>query len=466
MALFDAVVNSINDIMYSYLIIILLLAVGIYFTLRTRLVQARFFLESIRVVRESRSTAHSVSSFQALMISTASRVGTGNIAGVATAIAIGGQGSVFWMWLTAIVGGASAFVESTLAQIYKRREGNHFRGGPAYYIQSALGSRSFGVFFAILLILCFCYGFNPLQAYNMTSSLEYYIPNYAETWIPTVIGVVLAVLAGLAIFGGVTRIGAVNSFLVPLMAVIYIVLALVVFIKNIDLLPSTLSAIFSRAFDFKAIFGGFAGSCVMQGIKRGLYSNEAGMGSAPNAAAAADVSHPVKQGLVQMLSVFLDTLVICSATSAIVLMSGLEPDSGVRGMAYVQQAVYVPFGEWGIHFITVSVVLFAFSSLLGNYYYTEANLLFIKNDKRLLTAFRWSALFAIFLGPQYGFDTAWNVADMLMGFMTLVHLIPLFLLGGIALRALRDYEAQKKAGKDSPTFKAADIGLDNTELWK
>ena len=466
MELFNSVVNGINNILYSYLIIVLLLAVGIYYTLRTRLVQVRLFLESIRVVREARSSAHSVSSFQALMISTASRVGTGNIAGVATAVAMGGPGAVFWMWVTAVLGGASAFVESTLAQIYKQREGNHFRGGPAYYIQTALGSRPFGVFFAILLILCFCYGFNPLQAYNMTSSLEYYIPNYHDTWIPIGIGIVTATLVGISIFGGVRRIGAVNSLLVPVMATIYIVLAAVVFFKNIDLLPSGLAMIFSKAFDFEAIFGGFAGSCVMQGIKRGLYSNEAGMGSAPNAAAVADVSHPVKQGLVQMLSVFLDTLVICSATSVIVLMSGLEPDSSVRGMAYVQKAVYGQFGEWGIHFITISVFLFAFSSLLGNYYYTESNLLFIKNDKRLLKVFRWSALFVIFLGPQYGFDTAWDLADLFMGLMTLAHMLPLFLLGGIAIRALRNYEAQKKAGKDSPTFKAADIGLTNTELWK
>lgn len=466
MGLLETVVNEINTILYSYLIIVLLLFVGVYFTLRTKLVQVRMFSESLKVLREARSTEHSVSSFQALMISTASRVGTGNIAGVATAIALGGSGAVFWMWVTAIVGGASAFVESTLAQIYKQREGNHFRGGPAYYIQTALGSRKFGIAFAVFLILCFAYGFNPLQAYNMGSTLEHYIPNYYETNIPMLLGAILAILAGITIFGGVHRIGFANSILVPIMAVIYVALSLVVFFKNIDFFPAVMASIFRNAFDFQAIFGGFAGSCVMHGIKRGLYSNEAGMGSAPNAAAAADVSHPVKQGLVQMLSVFLDTLVICSATAMLLLMSGLEPDGSLRGMPYVQKAVQGQFGELGIHFITLSVFLFAFTSLLGNYYYTESNFLFIKNDKRWLQLFRCTVLLAIFLGPQYSLNAAWDIADMLMGFMTLVHIVPLLILGGIAIKALNDYMTKKKAGQDSPNFKAADIGLTNTELWK
>ena len=463
---FDSIVNTINDILYSYLIIIMLLAVGLYFTIRTRFVQLRYLLESIRVVGERSSGQHSVSSFQALMISTASRVGTGNIAGVATAIAIGGHGSVFWMWVTAAVGGASAFVESTLAQIYKQKEGNHYRGGPAYYIQSALGSRTFGVMFAVFLILCFGYGFNPLQAYNLSSALEYYFTDYSESHVPMLLGATLAILTGLSIFGGVTRIGKVTSAVVPLMALIYIALSLAVFFKNMDVFPAAMARIFEKAFDFEAIFGGFAGSCIMQGIKRGLYSNEAGMGSAPNAAAAATVSHPVKQGLVQMLSVFLDTLVICSASSMIILLSGMEPDGALRGMPYVQRAVHGQFGEWGIHFITVSTFFFAFSSLLGNYYYTESNLLFIKNNRKLLTVYRWSSLVAIFIGAQYAFDTAWNVADMLMGLMTLVHLVPLFILGGIAVKALNDYAAKKRAGHASPAFKASDIGLADTDVWK
>ncbi|MCC8108643.1 MAG: alanine:cation symporter family protein, partial [Planctomycetes bacterium] len=383
MDVIDAVAIYLNDLLYSYIIIILLLFTGIYFTIRTRLVQIRYLTESIRVVSERRVSGKSVSSFQALMISTASRVGTENIAGVATAIALGGPGAVFWMWITATVGGASAFVESTLAQIYKRRDGDHFRGGPAYYIQNALGSRTLGVVFSLFLILCFAYGFNPLQAYNLSTTLIFYMPDYETSIYPALLGVLLAVLTGLSIFGGVNRIGRVTSVLVPIMAIIYIALSFIILVKNIGLLPDALRLIFREAFDFAAIFGGFAGSCIMQGIKRGLYSNEAGMGSAPNAAAAADVSHPVKQGLVQMLSVFLDTIVICSATAAIVLMSGVEM-GGLRGMPLVQEAVNSQFGEWGAHFITISVFLFAFSSLLGNYYYTEAKLLFIKNAKRLI----------------------------------------------------------------------------------
>ncbi len=446
------VVGEINNILYSYLIIILLLAVGIILTIRTRLVQVRYFFESIRLVGETQA-GQSVSSFRALMISTASRVGTGNIAGVTTAVGLGGPGAVFWMWVTAVIGGASAFVESTLAQIYKQRDGSgHFRGGPAYYIQTALGSRKFGVVFAVCLILCFAYGFNPLQAYNMGDALRHYVPDYANSSAPMLLGVALAVFAGLVIFGGVTRIGWANSRLVPLMAGIYILLAVIVFFRNIDLLPSTIRLI-------------LAGSCVMQGVKRGLYSNEAGMGSAPNAAAAADVTHPVKQGLVQMLAVFLDTMVICSATAVLILMSGLRYD-GPGGMPHMQAAVQSQFGDWGIHFITVSVFLFAFTSLLGNYYYTESNLLFIKNDRKLLRWFRWTAVLAIFIGPQYGLGLAWDMADLLMGVMTLVHLGPLLLLSGIAVKALNDYAAKRRAGQKSPEFKASDIGLGNTELWK
>ncbi|MCC8115580.1 MAG: alanine:cation symporter family protein [Planctomycetes bacterium] len=278
MDVIDAVAIYLNDLLYSYIIIILLLFTGIYFTIRTRLVQIRYLTESIRVVSERRVSGKSVSSFQALMISTASRVGTENIAGVATAIALGGPGAVFWMWITATVGGASAFVESTLAQIYKRRDGDHFRGGPAYYIQNALGSRTLGVVFSLFLILCFAYGFNPLQAYNLSTTLIFYMPDYETSIYPALLGVLLAVLTGLSIFGGVNRIGRVTSVLVPIMAIIYIALSFIILVKNIGLLPDALRLIFREAFDFAAIFGGFAGSCIMQGIKRRLDTHESGMG--------------------------------------------------------------------------------------------------------------------------------------------------------------------------------------------
>ena len=331
MAFFGSFLSNTSNFLYTYILIALLIFAGLYFTIRTKGVQFRLFPEAIRVLGEKKKDGKDISSFQALMISTASRVGTGNIAGVANAIIaatlIGGYGAVFWMWLLALIGAASAFIESTLAQCYKEKHGENWVGGPAYYIQKALGSRFFGVVFAVLLIACFAYGFNALQAYNAGSALQYYLPDYSNSIWPMVVGAVLAILTGVCIFGGVRRISAITSGIVPVMAAIYIALGLFITIKNIGQAPHMISLIFSQAFDPKAMFAGIGASCIMQGIKRGLYSNEAGMGSAPNAAAAADVSHPVKQGLVQMLSVFIDTIVICSTTAFMLLLSGVPIDA-------------------------------------------------------------------------------------------------------------------------------------------
>ncbi len=469
MKFIDALLANINDFMYTYILIILLVAAGVYFTIRTKFVQLRLFPEALRVIKEKKHGEKSVSSFQALMISTASRVGTGNIAGVATAIAAGGPGSVLWMWLLAVLGSASAFIESTLAQIYKTKDGDQFRGGPAYYIQAALKKRWLGILFSVALILCFAYGFNGLQSYNVSSAIEYYCGDNAflKQYIPLIVGAVLAVLTALVIFGGVHRISFsfITSIVVPIMALLYIGLGLFITFKNISVVPQVFSDIFTQAFDFRSIAGGFAGSCVMQGIKRGLFSNEAGMGSAPNAAATADVSHPVKQGLVQMLSVFIDTILICSTTALMLLVSGTTGGADLTGMPFVQQAINSQVGQWGIHFITVSVFLFAFSSLVGNYYYTESNLKFIKDSKVLLNVFRATVIAMIFVGAQMNFNTAWNLADILMGFMAVINLITIFLIGSIALKALKNYTEQKKEGKD-PVFQAKDIGLENTEFWK
>lgn len=402
------------------------------------------------------------------MISTASRVGTGNIAGVATAVAastaIGGYGAIFWMWLLALIGAASAFIESTLAQLYKQKRGTEFIGGPAYYIQKALKSRKWGVVFSILLIACFAYGFNALQAFNAGSSLNYYIKDYNSSIWPWIVGGILALLTALVIFGGVHRISRLVSGIVPVMAVIYIGLGLFITIKNIGSVPEMFGNIFSQAFNFEAIFGGFAGSCVMQGIKRGLYSNEAGMGSAPNAAAAADVSHPVKQGLVQMLSVFIDTILICSTTAFMLLLSGVPIDENVQGMDYVQKAVLNQVGEFGPLFITISIFLFAFSSLVGNYYYTESNFKFIRDSKTGLLIFRISCVAAIFIGALMDFTTVWTIADILMGLMAMVNLVVIFLLGKKALIALKDYCAQKKEGKN-PVFREKDVHVGDPEVW-
>lgn len=464
------ILTQINDFMYTYVLIILLVFVGVYFTIRTRGVQLRLLKDGLKSLLEKAGEDEQgkkkVSSFQALMISTASRVGTGNIAGIATAIAAGGPGAVFWMWLMAVIGGASAFIESTLAQIYKVKEGGEFRGGPSYYMERALGKRSLGVLFSVLLIICFAYGFNGLQSFNMSSALEYYIPNYSDSMYPMLVGAILAVATGLVIWGGVHRIGFISSVIVPIMATAYILIGIVTMIMHAGEIPHVFAVIMENAFDFQAIAGGLAGSAVVIGIKRGLFSNEAGMGSAPNASASADVEHPIKQGLVQAISVFIDTLLICSSTAMMLLVSGVEGEASVLdGIPYVQQAISSNVGQWGIHFITFSIFAFAFSSLIGNYYYAESNIRFIKNDKKVLFVFRITCIVAIFLGAQADFSLVWNLADITMGCMAIVNIIAIFLLRNIACKALRNYEEQKKAGKN-PVFKAADIGLYNTDVWK
>lgn len=463
------VLTKINDAMYTYILLILLVGVGIYFTVRTKGVQLRLLGDGLRCMLEKapegKNGEKKVSSFQALMISTASRVGTGNIAGIATAIAAGGPGAVFWMWLMAVIGGASAFVESTLAQIYKTKEGGQFRGGPSYYMQKALGKRWLGILFSVSLIICFAYGFNGLQSFNMSSSLEYYIPGYADTHVPMLLGIVLAAATALVIWGGVHRIGFITSVLVPIMASIYILIGLWTMITHIGQLPAVFGTIFRNAFDFQAMAGGMAGSAVVIGIKRGLFSNEAGMGSAPNASASADVDHPVKQGLVQVISVFIDTLLICSSTAMMLLVSGIQGESGVMdGIPYVQAAIEANVGSWGIHFITFSIFAFAFSSLIGNYYYAESNILFIKNNKILLHVFRVTCILAIFLGAQADFTMMWNIADITMGIMAIINILSIFLLGGIAVKALHDYEKQKKSG-GKIRFRGEDIGIKDT-VWK
>ena len=451
--------SHVNDFLYSYILIFLLVGAGIYFSIRTRFVQLTLLKDAFLALKEKSSDGENasgkpVSSFQALMISTASRVGTGNIAGIATALAAGGPGAIFWMWIMAVIGGASAFVESTLAQVYKVKDGDSFRGGPSYYIERALKKRWLGVLFSVLLICCFAYGFNGLQAYNISSSFEYYVKDYSNTMLPAVV-----------IFGGVHRISFITSVLVPIMAGIYILVGVYVTVTNLSSVPEMFQTILSEAFDIESIIGGFAGSTVLIGIKRGLFSNEAGMGSAPNASASAAVSHPVKQGLVQILSVFIDTLLICTTTAFILLLSNVKGVPGtLDGIPYVQAALQSSVGTWGIHFITFSIFAFAFTSLVGNYYYAEANILFIKNSPVLLNLFRITCLIAIFFGAQANFSTVWNLADVLMGLMALVNIFAILLLGNIAFRVLDDYRAQKKQGKD-PVFQASSLNLTDTDAW-
>lgn len=471
-ALLIDITGEFSTFMYTYILLILLVFTGIYFTIRTRGVQIRFIADMFKHISEKKHVEgkSSISSFQALMISTASRVGTGNIAGVATAVATGGPGAIFWMWAMAIIGAASAFIESTLAQIWKvKGEEGEFRGGPAYYIHQVIGKRSLGVLFSILLILCFAFGFNGLQAFNACSSLEYYMPDYATNGGAMILGLILVLMTAAVIFGGAKRIGVITSFVVPIMAMAYIIIAVWTTISNIHLLPAMFSLLFSSAFDWQAITGGFLGSVVMLGIKRGLYSNEAGMGSAPNAAATASVSHPVKQGLVQSLSVYIDTLVICSCSGFIVLMFYVqqpEAAQALNGIPLVQLAVENSVGKVGIHFITFAVFAFAYSSLIGNYYYAESNFKFITKSKTGLLIFRFACLLAILYGAVNSFDLAWNLSDIFMGLMAIMNLIVILFIGKWAIKALKDYEKQKKEGKD-PVFVASSIeGLPATECWQ
>ena len=464
----DRVVNAIGGFLYRpYIVPLFLLAAGLYFTIRTGLIQFRLFGESIRVVKEKPKEKGSISSFGALMVSTASRVGTGNIVGVSTAICLGGFGAVFWMWVVALVGGASAFIESALAQVYKKRDadGSSY-GGPSYYMEQALHQRWLGVVFAVVLILTYVVGFNMLAAYNLQDAFGGF-SFYVKGRTPYIIGAILAVLFALCVLGGGKRLTNVTGVLVPVMGLLYIVMSLVVVFMNIKIFPSVIANIFRDAFNFKAAFSGFTGSCIMWGIKRGLYSNEAGMGSAPNAAATADVSHPAKQGLVQMLSVFIDTLLICSATAFMCLCSGVEPTKEAAGAAYVQASMQQALGNFGPIFIAVSMSLFAFTTLIGNYYYCEGCLKYILRrdpSKAGMTVFRLAATALVFVGAIVSAGLAWDTADMLQGTMVIINIPVILILSNKGLAVLKDYMRQRKEGKN-PEFHAADIGITGTDYW-
>ena len=465
--MFEQFINNINDALYSYVLIIILVLGGLYFTLRTKCVQFRLLKEQFRAVLEKPADGSGISSFQALMVSTASRVGTGNIIGVSTALCLGGFGSVFWMWIIAIIGSASAFVESTLAQIYKRKGPDGSYGGPAHYIETALHSKPIAIVFSILLIITYGFGFNMLASYNLQSTFSGY-SFYDGEKTPWIIGLIVAVVVGYCLFGGGKRVIKVTSILVPFMGVAYILIALVIVCINIDLLPGIFKTIFVEAFDFKAIFGGFSGSCVIFGIKRGLFSNEAGVGSAPNASASAEVNHPVKQGLVQILSVFIDTLLICSTTAFMCMSSGVEPSTELSGAPYVQAALTKTLGSFGPIFITVAMILFAFTTLIGNLFYVDKCIFHIfgkKPGKVFMSIYYIIASVIIFVGAGLNADLLWGIADVTMGTMTIINMPIILFLGKYAYSALRDYEKQRKDGKD-PVFKAKNIDLPHkTDYW-
>lgn len=451
MELLNNWIGEINEILWSYILIILLLGCAIGFTIRSKFVQFRMIGEMIRLLGDSGGKGEKgekhISSFQAFAVSLASRVGTGNLAGVATAVAIGGPGSVFWMWLIALLGSSSAFVESTLAQLYKRKGKDSFIGGPAYYMQHGLGLRWMGVLFAALISVTFGFAFNSVQSNTICAAWEGAF-GIDHAWI----GAIITVFTLIVIFGGIHRIAKVSSIVVPVMALGYIALALGIVLYNITRLPAVIEMIIGNAFGWEQALGGSVGAALMQGIKRGLFSNEAGMGSAPNVAATAHVSHPVKQGLIQALGVFTDTLIICTCTAFIILFSGAPLDGSINGVQLTQQALSNEVGSAGSIFVAIAILLFAFSSIIGNYYYGEANIRFITQRKSVLFVYRLLVGCMVMFGALASLDLAWSLADVTMGLMTICNLIAISLLSRQAFLLLNDYVAQKKAGIKSPVF--------------
>ena len=457
--------ESFNDFLYTYILIVLLVLLGIFFTYKTKFVQFRYIKEMFRLLGDGDSSDKkdgTVSSFQAFCISTSSRVGTGNLAGIAIALSVGGPGAIFWMWIMALLGAASSFVESTLAQIYKEKdESGAYRGGPAYYIEKGLKKKWLGVLFSILITLSFGLIFNSVQSNTIAAAV-----NEAFGFNKTVVGIILMILTLVIIIGGVQRIAKFSGVIVPIMAGLYILVALFIVVKNITLIPSIIVLIVKSAFGLNEFIGGTLGGIMLIGIKRGLFSNEAGMGSAPNAAATATVSHPVKQGLIQTLSVFNDTIIICTCTAFIILVSGIDLSGDLTGIQLTQKALTSEIGSFGSIFIAICIFLFAFSSIIGNYYYGETNIEFLTKKKIYLTAYRIAVGLMVFFGSVASLGLVWTLADISMAFMAIVNLIAITLLGKYAFKALDDYRAQKKAGIEDPVFKASNIpGLEDVTEW-
>ena len=453
--------DILNDLIWSKLLIVMLIGLGLYFTVASRFVQFRYFGNMFRIFSEAfQHHPGQLSSFQALMLSVAGRVGAGNIAGVSVAIMLGGPGAVFWMWMVALVGMATSYFEFSLAQLYKRREADgSYRGGPAFYIQHGLGQRWLGIVVSILLLVTFGFGFNAVQSYTVASSMH-------DTFgLPTHIsGLILVAVMGLIIFGGIQRIAKIADVLVPVMAFSYIAMALVVIGLNIEAVPATLTLIVKSAFGLEPAFAGGIGAAIIMGVKRGLFSNEAGLGSAPNVAAVAEVKHPVAQGIVQSLSVFIDTMILCSCTALIILLSGVyQPGMEVSGVILTQTAMASVVGEWGRVFISIALLLFVFTTLIYNYYLGENALGFFSEKRWLVQTYRVLVIGLVLWGSLQDLGTVFAFADVTMGLLAIANLIALTLLFKVGLRLMRDYDNQIKAGVESPVFdpKAfADLDLD------
>ncbi len=463
------IIDVANNLLWTYIMIAALIACALYFTIRSRFVQFRMLGEMIRQLVNSNERQQSqkekqISPFQAFAVSLASRVGTGNLAGVASAIAVGGPGAVFWMWVIALIGSANAFIESTLAQLYKRRANDSFIGGPAYYILHGLKCRWMAVLFSILTILTFGFAFNTVQSNTLCEAIE-----NAFGIDHTYMGVAITLGTLAIIFGGIQRIAKVSAVIVPIMALGYILLAVTIVAINISQLPAVLELIFKSAFGVEQIVGGGIGAALMQGIKRGLFSNEAGMGSAPNVAATATTSHPVKQGLIQSLGVFTDTLIICTCTAFIILMSGVSLGGEFDGIRLTQEALTAQIGGSGRTFVAIAIFFFAFSSIIGNYYYGEANIKFITSSRKVLNTYRILVCIMVMSGAMMSLQTVWSLADLTMGMMTLCNIAAIVLLGRQVLVLLKDYTSQKQSSKD-PVFKKSAMkefaDNDSIECWE
>ncbi|MGX6396670.1 alanine/glycine:cation symporter family protein [Rothia kristinae] len=457
-----------------YVMFAVLIAAGLFLTVRTRAVQVRSIGEMFRVIGEPSGTRadgrKQISSFRAFTISAASRVGTANIAGVAIAITVGGPGAVFWMWLIATIGAASAFVESLLAQLYKHHGKDSYIGGPAYYMTRGLNARWMGVLFAVIICVTYGFVFNMVQSNSIadavSESLAGVAPEFASSAaLKVILGIILAAITALIIFGGVRSISAVTQILVPVMAILYIGLGLIVVAMNIGEVPHVFAQIIEGAFGIREFVTGGVIGVIMQGVKRGLFSNEAGMGSAPNAGATAAVSHPAKQGFVQSLGVYFDTLVVCSITAFIVLLSEPAFGDSAEGASLTQNALAAQLGGWAVHFLTVAIFLFAYSSVIGNYYYGESNIEFLTEKRWVLQVFRLLVLVCVFTGTVVALDLVWSLADVFMAVMALLNLIAICALSGVAARVLRNYERQRRSGQE-PIFRASDEPwLRNLEVW-
>lgn len=451
MEFIENLVGTLNGLLWSNVLIVMLIGLGLWFTVRSGFVQICNIKEMLRLITKtagSKVEDNGVSSFQAFCISTASRVGVGNIAGIAIAVVTGGPGAIFWMWVIALIGSATGFVESTLGQIYKvPREGGGFRGGPAYYIKNVLGNKTMAVLFAVLISVTYGLIFNSVQSNTIAVSF-----NAAFGIDRTIIGAVIAVLTAAVIFGGVTRIAKVAEMMVPFMAGIYLLVAFYVTICNIHLVPQMLYDIVTSAFGLQAVAGGGMGAALMTGIQRGLFSNEAGMGAVPNAAATASTSHPVKQGLIQAFGVFVDTLLVCTASAFIVLLTEDYTASGKTGIELAQVALTEHIGGWASTFLAVMIILFAFSSIVGNYYYGDINIPFINKNKTFLTAYRVGVIAMVMFGSIAEVPFVWSLADLFMALMAITNLIAIALLGKYAFAALADYKRQKAAGILEPEF--------------